>query len=695
MEKIADLELGIHRQDPENYRIELRYNDPESAAEIRLVRGEPSLVQFDIKSLEAIIHDNLEYGKNLTNYLFKDIKIKEAFTHAWTNSQSKNACLRVRLFIGPSAPELHSLRWETLQHPSSGNTIATSENIFFSRYLSSLDWRPVRLSPKSNLRTLAVIANPKDIESYEPHGQSLTALDVNEEHERIKTSLGTTFVKVLASGGNATLKNIFTNLRDGYDIFYIICHGALFGCQPILWLEDEHGGAVRVNGRELVIRLMEIRERPRLIFFASCASAGDETHECVENLGSISALGPVLAEAGIPAVVAMHGHISTTTMEIFLPKFFAELQKNGTVDRALSSARGEVQERQDWWMPVLFMRLKSGRIWYTPGFADKPKSLKKLPALLANIHSKKCTPILGPGLTEPLLGTRREIAQRWADTFHFPMYSHQREDLPQVAQYLAVDQDSNFPRYKLIEYVTREMSNQYADILDSNSKESSLVDMITSVGRNWWKKDPAETHLILAKLPVPIYITTLFNNLLADALKETGKTPVVEFCRWNDSLSEINTVYDQNPDYRPTVESPLVFHLFGHLKMPESIVLTENDYFDYLIETSKNKILIPKVVSRVLSDSALLFLGFQVDDWNFRVLFRSLMRPEGQMRRRRYAHVAVQLDPEEDRIIEPEGARQFLEQFFLNSDLNIYWGRPNDFMRDLWQHYKGKTNETQ
>jgi hypothetical protein len=684
----ADLEIGIHRHDADSYRIELRYTEPENEAEVRLVRSGPSLIQFDIQSLTEVFHDDLEYGVRLTERLFKDEKIKEAFAKAWTNSQSKNASLRIRLFIGPSAPELQNLRWETLQNPQTGASILTNENILFSRYLSSLDWRPVRLSPQSELRALVVIASPKDVESYKPHGVSLTALDVTGERERIKKSLGSIFVKDLPSGGSATLKNMITHLRNGYDILYIVCHGALFGCEPRLWLEDEDGNSVVVNGRDLVIRLMELQERPRLIILASCASAGDEAHECADNVGSISALGPVLAEAGIPAVIAMHGYISTETMESFMPRFFLELQRNGIVDRAISIARGEIRNRQDWWMPILFMRLKSGRIWYTPGFADKHKSLKKLPALLANIHSGKCTPILGPGLIEPLLGARREIAQRWAETFRFPMYSHQREDLPQVAQYLAVDQDPTFPRYKLVDYVKGEMLRRYSDVLDGDSREASLVDMITSVGKNWWEKDPTEPHYILAQLPIPIYITTVFNNLLADALKENGKEPIVEFCRWNEDLSTLDSIYDRNPDYRPSIESPLVYHLFGHLKEPESIVLTENDYFDYLIETSKNKLLIPKVVSRALSDTALLFLGFQMDDWNFRVLFRSVMRPEGRMRRQKYAHVAVQLDPEEDRIIEPEGARQFLEQYFQKADLNIYWGRPSDFMRDLWQHYK-------
>jgi hypothetical protein len=99
--------------------------------------------------------------------------------------------------------------------------------------------------------------------------------------------------------------------------------------------------------------------------------------------------------------------------------------------------------------------------------------------------------------------------------------------------------------------------------------------------------------------------------------------------------------------------------------------------------------LVPFVVRRALADTALLFLGFRMDDWNFRVLFRSIMSQEGRGRRRRYAHVAVQIDPEEGRILEPERARRYLESYFQDADISIYWGSAEDFVRELQQRVEG------
>jgi hypothetical protein len=136
-------------------------------------------------------------------------------------------------------------------------------------------------------------------------------------------------------------------------------------------------------------------------------------------------------------------------------------------------------------------------------------------------------------------------------------------------------------------------------------------------------------------------------------------------------------------DDEPTAERPLVYHLFGTLDEPDSLVLTEDDYFDFLIGVTSRNNLIPGTVRDALADSALFFLGFQLDDWSFRVLFRSLMARQGGKRRSRYAHVAVQITPDEGRIMAPAQARQYLESYFQGADISIYWGSSEDFLREL------------
>jgi hypothetical protein len=214
-------------------------------------------------------------------------------------------------------------------------------------------------------------------------------------------------------------------------------------------------------------------------------------------------------------------------------------------------------------------------------------------------------------------------------------------------------------------------------------RNASLDELITAVGKWRRESDPAEPNRVLARLPFPIYITTNPDNLLEDALTEAGKEPQSELCPWNDEIEELPSIYKDDPNYRPDAQRPLVYHLFGRLRYPESLVLTEDDYFDYLIRATSNKELIPKPVRRALTDAALLFLGFHLDDWNFRVLFRSIMSQEGGARRLKYAHVAAQIDPEEGRILEPKRARRYLESYFQGAKISIYWGTTEDFIREL------------
>lgn len=680
MKEYADLEISLHHHEGDAYAIEFRYTQPESDADIRLGQGETPLARFDFDTLRSLAHDPAVYGATLTKGLFADPALLTAFAQALSSAASLDAPLRLRLLIGASAPELHGLRWETLRDPADGSPLATGENLLFSRYLSSLDWRPVRLRPKGELHTLAFVASPSNLAEFD-----LEPIDVQGELERARAAFaGLPFTALPEPNAPASLNNLIERLRHGMDILYIACHGSLKSNESWLWLEDETGKVARIPGFDLVTRLKELDQRPRLVVLASCQSAAPGEGD------ALTALGPRLAEAGVPAVIAMQDNISMETIVSFMPVFFSELLSDGQIDRALSVARGAVRQRADYWMPALFMRLRSGRIWYIPGFGGDQKAFEKWPTLIRSIARGLCTPILGPGLAEPIMGSQREIAQRWAETYHYPMAPHERESLPQVAQYLAVNQDRLFLYDELGEYLRSEIKRRHSDDISSEllNGRASLSELIEAVGGKNRQQDPSDSYRALASLSLPIYITTNPDTLLASALKEAGKDPQIVLCPWNEYIEQSESIYQREPDYFPTPERPLVYHLFGRLDEPDSVVLTEDDYFDFLIGVTSNKDLIPSVVRRALIDTSLLFLGFQMDEWNFRVLFRSILTRQGGSRRDLHTHIAAQIDPEEGRILEPERARRFLENYFSKgADINIFWGSAQDFLKELLQRW--------
>ena len=679
MTEYAELEIGLHRRYADGYDVEFRFSLPRGDADER----RQGRVRFDLEKLNRLARESRidDYRDLLTEDFFRDGDVASAFGEVQSSVHTENVPLRVRLSIGPSAPELHVLYWELLLDPRDKSPLFTREQIVFSRYLSGTDWRRVQPRPRSDLRALVVIANPTDLGEYD-----LAPVPVADELERAKAGLGEIPVTPLASGGEATLAKVIAQLRDGHDILYLVCHGALIKGDPLLWLENDSGSTDRVPGEKLVRRLRELVQTPTLVVLASCESAGAGV-----------ALGPRLAEAGIPAVLAMQGRISIETVGKFMPVFFQELTRDGQIDRAVAVARSEISERPDFWMPVLFMRLKSGSIWYTPGFIgdDKKEVFRKWRLLLSHIQNQKCTPILGPGLTESIVGTHREMALGLAKAHGFPMAPHDRDHLPSVAQYVAIDQDDQFLREEVTAYLRRAILRQFGGELVSDMRNAPLADLIGKVGA-LRRQDPAEPHRVLAASPFEVFITTNPDTLLEAALEEAGKEPRVGLCPWDPDNDESQRDADQplvyhqgemrretgTDEYLPDPDHPLVYHLFGQIHDPEGMVLTEDDYFRYLIGVTSNKELILPRVRSMLNNTALLFFGFRVEDWNFRMLFHSLMTQPGSRLRRKYTHIAVQVDPEEDSILEPEGARRYLQSYFQGADISIYWGSADVFIKE-------------
>jgi hypothetical protein len=187
---------------------------------------------------------------------------------------------------------------------------------------------------------------------------------------------------------------------------------------------------------------------------------------------------------------------------------------------------------------------------------------------------------------------------------------------------------------------------------------------------------------LLAKLRLPIYITTEPFDFVARALTEAGAEPVVRICPWNKWIPKEKAIYEEIP----TPEKPLVYYLYGHISVPNSLVYSEDRYFDYLIGVTQNKSLIPSAVRAALTNTSLLFLGFQMDDSEFRIFFRFLMAQEGRELLKFYSHAAAQIEPEEDRIVDVKRAHRYLEEYFESEQIGIYWGSTEEFLKALWQH---------
>ena len=480
------------------------------------------------------------------------------------------------------------------------------------------------------------------------------------------------------------MDRLVDGLRGDVDVLYLVCHGGLHPEKgPLLYLQGEDGTVEVAGGDELARRIGELVERPRLVVLASCESAGSEqaSTQGLVAAGQLVPLAPALAEAGVHAVVAMQGKISMETVRTAMPVFFSELLKDGQIDRALAVARGKVRRQPDSWMPALYLRLKGGKLWYEPGFGDGDGDFDKWKALVGAVRRGSFTPIVGPGLGERVYGPLRDATRELAEEAAFPLAEHQRSELQQVSQFVQFNQDISTAR-EMFQDELREQILRRHDWLSPEEKKNNLPRLMALVGQKNRTDDPDDPYALLAELDAKLFVTANPDNLLLEALAAAGKKPDPFFFDWRATTSASEGVKD------PDAEHPLVFHIFGFFADEKSLVLTEDDYFDYLISLIHYRKRIPPVVVSQTTSTSLLFLGFQLTDWNFRVLYRLIMRQEGSQGLEPLTHVAVQIDPEEDALINPRRARKYLEEYFSKSGpgkvkVNIFWGTAGEFLKEL------------
>lgn len=133
MDEIIDLEFSLRSIGNAGYAVTLSYADPDSDADVRIERGNVDRpIQFDFNRLRELNTDPVAYGTALGTMLLSDPDLLAQFqaARAIARRGRRPLPIRFRLFIAPSAAELHALRWETLCMPD-GEPLLMGEEVFF------------------------------------------------------------------------------------------------------------------------------------------------------------------------------------------------------------------------------------------------------------------------------------------------------------------------------------------------------------------------------------------------------------------------------------------------------------------------------------------------------------------------------------------------------------------------------------
>jgi hypothetical protein len=238
--------------------------------------------------------------------------------------------------------------------------------------------------------------------------------------------------------------------------------------------------------------------------------------------------------------------------------------------------------------------------------AEQDQSSGAYRVLVESVKSSRCILFLGAGVhypppegsrftyppeNRPPLGSA--LAQELAGDCNF-------------AQICTHDEPTNLQRVSLCyeQEVSRgELVNQIRNAVEEKSKPSAAV-------------------RALAELPFSLVITTNYDTLFERALRVVERDPfVTEF----DPQGEVPTRdYPQGRD--PSPDKPFVFKMHGDVNVPESIVVTDEDYISFVLRMNAADRFhpVPETFRYQFARWPTLFVGYSLLDYNLRLLFRTL-----------------------------------------------------------------------
>jgi hypothetical protein len=132
-------------------------------------------------------------------------------------------------------------------------------------------------------------------------------------------------------------------------------------------------------------------------------------------------------------------------------------------------------------------------------------------------------------------------------------------------------------------------------------------------------KNPSPVVDALAQLNFPVVVTTNYDRLFEKALRAHGKDP--------DVAVYSPTAAPLKESSNPTEQRPFVFKLHGDIGNPESIVITDEDYIQFVLRMSNRDPTVgavPMTLQYFFKVWPTLFIGYSLMDYNLRLLFKTL-----------------------------------------------------------------------
>jgi len=318
--------------------------------------------------------------------------------------------------------------------------------------------------------------------------------------------------------------------------------------------------------------------------------------------------------------------------------------------------------------------------------------------ITGQIYQKRFVPIISNQVVQGALFDGGDVVRAWADSIDYPLADG--DNVTRVAQFLSVTrQDPARARFSYLQFLKQSLldaarrepgaDQSFLEEVKSELRALTFSQLAADRLRRPDFGQARETLLgVLATLDIPIYLTTSHHRFIEAALRAAGKTPRTEVYCWREGLEQhIPPECTSDPAFEPEVASPLVYHLHGVDDYPDSLVLTEDDYLEFLVNVTQDfgTEAIPTTVRTALSSGLLLMLGYELYAWDLRVLLQGLIKNKPLRPR----SVAIQLMPGPEAGVKDSARFQaYLGEYFGQVGFYVYWGDPQTFLETLREKWE-------
>ena len=245
--------------------------------------------------------------------------------------------------------------------------------------------------------------------------------------------------------------------------------------------------------------------------------------------------------------------------------------------------------------------------------------------LVESIRNQECIVVLGPKVT---------TIEKNGKEYTLPelLTIHLEEKLKAVNPAIQIAASPD------LAYVAKQLEDSFLPTFNfSKEKARSNLGEIIKDFYEQFSHDDFPVFEQLAKLPLRFIVNTNPHLYMGEAYDDENKFAAIsEYYHYGNPThnNKTNIEVDQI-----TVDSPLVYNLFGSIDNPESMIVTESDqlsFLDAILQREQTATIPPSIAIHFTSaeketfDKTFVFLGFDFNQWHLRLLMHLINRYQKQ-----------------------------------------------------------------